>query len=547
MYLVMQSFKAIDGVIRRNMRLFKKTGVTSVRPGFRATGGWLTHQPAIVVSVKRKKLKVAKSQLLPKEVAGIPVDVREVTRLEALKAIDPRAFARTIARLPEGNEPADKQVAVFPLERNTKGQLITPLVKRAVAAAKARVRTTLAIAAKAKKGTYQKLPATALAEITGTFKITCAASPDAGWPTLQPFLQGVAKTLTVAMFEFTAPYIVQAVTGSLTRKQLNLVLDDPSYDTEKRDQTESTTQQQLAAALGTGLKFSWAAEGMDPHTTLALFPSAYHIKVAVKDSQAVWLSSGNWNRTNQPNITPISNPADRTTARVMDRDWHAILENPQLASVFESVILRDLAQAQGSQKSAQSKMGTTSSQTQAKPFAQFFAPQTFSGPMSVQPVLTPDNYAAVIVPLILSAKKAFWMQTQYINPPKSFATDVKKPLASRSILEQLIAALATIQARKVDVRIILGGDVTSSILELLQMYGKLDATTIRLQDNVHNKGMIIDGATTVVGSQNWSTEGVDTNRDASVVIKSTDIAAYWQQIFLMDWNDRTIPPDKPAS
>jgi phosphatidylserine/phosphatidylglycerophosphate/cardiolipin synthase-like enzyme len=71
------------------------------------------------------------------------------------------------------------------------------------------------------------------------------------------------------------------------------------------------------------------------------------------------------------------------------------------------------------------------------------------------------------------------------------------------------------------------------------MYGKLDATTFRIQENVHNKGMIVDGSTVVVGSQNWSSEGVDTNRDASVVIKSADVAAYWEKIFLLDWNERT--------
>jgi phosphatidylserine/phosphatidylglycerophosphate/cardiolipin synthase-like enzyme len=233
-----------------------------------------------------------------------------------------------------------------------------------------------------------------------------------------------------------------------------------------------------------------------------------------RDSTALWLSSGNWNRTNQPKIAPVTNPADRAAAADTDRDWHVI---------------------------------TTSDQASGNAISSFFAAQTFSGSMRVQPVLTPDNYVDVILPLILGAEKSFWMQTQYINPAKSFATDVKKPLANRSILEKLIDALATIQAKNVDVKIILGQHVGASTLELLQMFGKLDATTLRIQENVHNKGMIIDGSTVVVGSQNWSTEGVDTNRDASVAIKSADVAAYWEKIFLLDWNERTSVPDKPAS
>jgi phosphatidylserine/phosphatidylglycerophosphate/cardiolipin synthase-like enzyme len=81
---------------------------------------------------------------------------------------------------------------------------------------------------------------------------------------------------------------------------------------------------------------------------------------------------------------------------------------------------------------------------------------------------------------------------------------------------------------------------------MLQMFGNIDATTIRLQENVHNKGMIIDSSVTVIGSQNWSTEGVDTNRDASVVIKSSSVAQYWEKLFLLDWSSRSRPPELPA-
>ena len=45
----------IDEIIKRNLKLFQKTGVTSIRPGYKARGGRLTHEPAIVVSVREKK------------------------------------------------------------------------------------------------------------------------------------------------------------------------------------------------------------------------------------------------------------------------------------------------------------------------------------------------------------------------------------------------------------------------------------------------------------------------------------------------------------
>jgi hypothetical protein len=533
--------KQIDKIIVRNIKLFQKPGVTSVRPGFKASGGKLTHEPAIVVSVIEKKKTVAPKNLLPTHVGDVKVDVRQVTWCEALRATDPLQFAREMVTVPEGNEPAGMQTATFPLERTPQGKLVAP----AVAAALNRVAPVRP--QKTSGPRYQKLPAATFAAISDNFKITCVASPDDGWPTLKPFLAGVEKTLTVGMYEFTAPHIVQTATASLAGKKLNLVLDDPRYDTEKREQTESQTEDQLLSAVKTGLNFSWAAEAMDPHTNLKLFPSAYHIKVAVKDSAAVWLSSGNFNSTNLPNLSPLTNPADAAPAADTDRDWHVIIENAKLAAVFETqVLLRDLKQAQPGQKTAVSKPGTTSDQATGKAILKFFAAKTFTGTMSVQPVLTPDNYGDVILPLISKATKSFWMQTQYINPSKNFADDVKMPVAKRSILEQLIDALATLQKKGLDVKIILGQHETVSQLEALQMFGNIDATNIRLQENVHNKGMIIDSSITVVGSQNWSTEGVDTNRDASVVIRNADIAKYWEQIFLLDWTNRSRAPELPA-
>jgi hypothetical protein len=441
-----------------------------------------------------------------------------------------------MANIPVGNEPAYMQTPTFPLERDPQGKLVTDKLSD----------VTLTRAPKASSPQYQNLPASMLVEIQGPFKITCFASPDDGWPMLKPFLSGVTNTLTVGMYEFTAPHIVQTVNAALKGKTINLVLDDPRYDQEKREQTESQTQQELQSAIGKKLNFSWAAEGSDPHSSFSIFPSAYHIKVAIRDNSALWLSSGNLNSTNLPNIVPLTNPADAAAAADTDRDWHVIIENKELASVFETAVLRDLAQAQPGQKTAASIPGTRSDRAKGAPIPRFFAAQSFSEDMSIQPVLTPDNYIDVILPLINGAKRSFWMQTQYINPSKHFPDDVKKPVAERSKLERLIDALANLQKNGLDVKIILGHHETTSQLEMLQMFGNIDSTTIRLQENVHNKGMVIDSSVTVIGSQNWSTEGVDTNRDASVVIKSSSVAQYWEKLFLLDWSSRSRPPELPA-
>jgi hypothetical protein len=42
----------------------------------------------------------------------------------------------------------------------------------------------------------------------------------------------------------------------------------------------------------------------------SLFNTAYHTKVAVADGKRFWLSSGNWQHSNQPELSPLTKPAD---------------------------------------------------------------------------------------------------------------------------------------------------------------------------------------------------------------------------------------------
>jgi phosphatidylserine/phosphatidylglycerophosphate/cardiolipin synthase-like enzyme len=351
----------------------------------------------------------------------------------------------------------------------------------------------------------------------------------------------------MGMFEFTAPHIVEVVSNRMKGKTLNLVLDDPYYDTTMREQTNDATHLQLANALGASLKFSWAAEGADKHNQLHLFPAAYHIKLAVADGSTFFLSSGNLNSTNQPDLDPLGamTSIQATELRRCDRDWHVIVEHAGLAAMFEDLLLRDLAQATPGQQAADPPNLQGSGNTFGRVSKEFFPAKTIQGPMTVQPALTPDNYAAVVLPLIQGTKKSFRIQTQYIKPSSKFADDVQLPVAERSILEQLIDAVSVLIKNNAEVQIILDSRVTPTMIENLQIFGGIDGSKVRRQHSVHNKSMIIDDAVVLLGSQNWSTEGVDSNRDASLAIQNPQIATYFGGIFGNDWNHMTLPHEDP--
>jgi phosphatidylserine/phosphatidylglycerophosphate/cardiolipin synthase-like enzyme len=53
---------------------------------------------------------------------------------------------------------------------------------------------------------------------------------------------------------------------------------------------------------------------------------------------------------------------------------------------------------------------------------------------------------------------------------------------------------------------------------------------------IHNKGVIVDGKITLIGSINWTQNSITNNREAAVALKSPQIAAYFGQAFNQDWN-----------
>jgi hypothetical protein len=517
----MEFARALDQVILKHLDELKKPGVLSVRPGYQVAGGWPTKKPAIVVTVDRKLDDLPPQDRLPETIDGFSVDVRQASPLQRLRATNPTLYASVAASVsPELERPT------FPYERDLSGQSLAPLA------------ATVEAMRRPSKQQLRYVPpdGAPLKAITDEMTIICHASPDAGWPTLKEFLEGTTDSLTVGMYDFTSTHIAESVQSILkkNRRTLSLVLDHPPTKTT-REQTDDQTVEDLESTLGSRLSFAWALERSDPKVATWIFPSAYHIKVAVRDSTSFWLSSGNWNTSNQPDIDPLKDPvAAAPIARKSDRDWHVIVDHKGLAELYEKYLLNDLKVALENQSaptemsammSALAELAEPEITLAARVPQQYFPPKTIKAKTKIQPILTPDNYVDLILALINSAEKSFYMQTQYINYSD-------KPENSK--FAALVAAVAKKINDGLDVRLIMSQYETSDKLELLQGAG-IDLSHVRIQANVHNKGIIVDSQVVAVGSQNWSGDGVLRNRDATLIIYNEDAAQYWEEIFIHDW------------
>lgn len=546
----MPSADEIDRTIRSHLASLRKPGVLTVRPGYEIAGHQLTGRSAIVATVHTKKKDLPNNAKLPNSVGRVPVDVREARPLQRLRAHDPAAaaVAQAYAR-PEDHEPT------WPYEREMpSGKLLddpqSETQQKLVRNRALQPGANDALAAKSKKqkidykGPSQSFP---LTPVTITTTITAHVSPDAGFATLQKFLLATQQSLTIGMYDFTSAPILQTFVKALSGGQaLQMVLDNPPFQRQEDDQHDSDTVATLRKSGKANIV--WALEDHDSMVTAYMFPSAYHIKVIVQDNKALWLSSGNLNNTNQPD--PASPPSKE------DRDWHVIIQDPGLARTFAAYLDYDYQSATQYQAAAGNDVAQAVNEANAKlaletnppppPLAQMVqgakkptstavAAQTFSNVnVTITPLLTPDllpgtaqgQYLANITKLIESAQRSLYIQLQYIEASSGNADPY----------QGLLQTIADRVKAGVDVRLIVNAEYAEKNQEKMKAQGIDLTANIRLQPSVHNKGFVVDSQTCVVSSQNFSPPGVQTNRDAGVIIQHAGIAKYFENVFISDWN-----------
>jgi hypothetical protein len=518
--------------IKRNLKKFDKPGVLFVRPGYCIEHDWPTNEEAIVAVTSQRARKVK----LPSKVEGTSVEVRRATDLEQFSHDKPSQFSQLADHRAEFRGGGLNQFA--PAQHTVKPNIT------------ADVSTT-----QQKKAPIQYVSASVpLTPVTGNIAMTCHVSPDAGWAELQKFIAGTKNKLKVSMYDFTSEHILELFEGQLVGKTLKMTLDDPPRN-PTADQTDIVTIADLKKKIAKNFTSAWALVRSSPEADTWMFPTAYHIKVMVRDSNTLWLSSGNLNNSNQPKMDPIGNPlpTDQATAKKSDRDWHVIVESPDLAKIFEAYLDADLVQATlhaatvpvGAKSKAAPKKNTPVPKLAgvADPVAgdfKFVAAKTIHEPVTITPLLTPDtgDYQGAMLDLIKSVDTSLYIQLQYIRPASTTAAE--------KFTELLDALAAKINAGK-DVRIILSEfQLLKGGLEALKSAG-INLNNVKIQNNVHNKGFVFDHKKVVVSSMNWSGEGVLENRDAGVLIENATAAQYYEAIFLDDWANHAKQKMPPAT
>ena len=132
---------------------------------------------------------------------------------------------------------------------------------------------------------------------------------------------------------------------------------------------------------------------------------------------------------------------------------------------------------------------------------------------------------------VIDVRKA----AQLLNLPAALTLDQLLQEGSAGQLQKLVDAVKSKMDAGLDVRIIMSQyEAQGGALEQLKGLG-FNMSLIKIQLNLHAKGFIIDSNVVALGSQNWSDEGTQTNRDATLIIRHAGVARYFEQIFMHDW------------
>lgn len=464
--------------------------VLEVRPGYRFKRGWITSERVVVVEVRKKmdvaELRATATPALPPQFLGVGVDVRTAALVDQLEHLGVNLEA-----------------------------LETP----------------------PRPGTYREPPDLSLERVNEVMKVIFHASPDSGFPNLEAFLERVEKHLTATMYEWEPNHISDAIERAIKRtgRSLRMV-------TQLKGTKEAVAD--MRGRLGGRMKHVWASVGSG-----RLIPSAYHIKVASRDGEEVWLSSGNWKDSNQPDMNPAGDNSTRITPlRKHNREWHAILANKKLATMFQKYIEWDFQEAQ--RVPVDELVGAALPDLfvpedafveamETPLLVKYFDPLELNRAIDIQPLLTPDRdsrgrriFMTAAVAMMRRAQHSLFVQNQSFNLLPENVDE----------FEEFFTVLREKQRAGLDVRVIFrdprefpkSDGKLQKMLEVIRDFG-IDTDQIKVQRHCHTKGIIVDDDEVMLGSHNLTNEGGLFNRDASLLVRDADVAKYFKAIFEFDW------------
>jgi phosphatidylserine/phosphatidylglycerophosphate/cardiolipin synthase-like enzyme len=375
--------------------------------------------------------------------------------------------------------------------------------------------------------------------------MTLFASPDSSYDVITDEIEGAENTIYISLYQFTnwniSEKIIERLNDGVEVKALieggpvEGIIEEQKYILQKLVEN------------GAEVRF------LVTNPTVSSRYRYVHAKYAVIDNISVIISSENWKYTGIPLNNTFGN-----------RGWGVVLRDDDIAKYFVDVFFADWDSVSYDIipfTPDDPNYGNAAPDYEVDDwietgyYTSVFPNLTLEGEFTVSPVLSPDTTlleSEAIIGMIDSAVESIHIEQLDV----ALNWNVDDFEYDNLYLKAAIEAAE----RGVDVKILLSSMYAFSDDPRLDNYDTFvfindyatnhnisDRLEARLVDydrlglsKMHNKGMIVDGKKTLVSSINWNRNSVTQNREVGVIIESEEVADYFTQIFLWDWNEPPV-------
>ncbi len=351
---------------------------------------------------------------------------------------------------------------------------------------------------------------------SGNMEVTCYTSPDSSYDVTLDAIRSADESIYICIY---------AVSNGFILHELNeLMEDNPSITMNVIFSYRHASGFETAWTRGALYNLSQAIDNTGA-TNVNLFESSNeydftHAKYMIVDEEVVLVQSGNWAKTGVPIDPSYGN-----------REWGVMIKNSDVVDYFVQVFNNDMAIATPYFEDADHERSFSASVSSGS-YSNPFSSQTFTGSMTIQTIVSPDNDVSAIKSLLQSAQNTIYVQQAFIK------TEWKGD--SNEFLDELEDAVA----RGVTVKVIIDKQPSGAADSADHMESK--GIEIAYSNDVFefchnkNKGIIVDNSIVLVSSINWSYEAANENREAGVIIFDANVAGYFVDVFAWDWQNADI-------
>ena len=352
-------------------------------------------------------------------------------------------------------------------------------------------------------------------------QIVPIVGPQNGLLELIDWIDGAQTSIKVQLYQMQEPQLVKALTEALERGvDVEVMLDPGCNNCNIWSQNDLQYKNDYARLLidSGATVYEFNPDSNEPYLYL-------HSKVSIRDSNSVWMSSGNWK--------PSSTPAPGVRGNV---EWSIIVDNSEVAEIVEQQFELD--------KMFSQRMYASDYQEYS-----FLPPTSIGGgglqtsvvsDISSEIITCPENCVTKIVQFINSAESEILLSQQTLDVDWSYGWGDENPI---------ITALHDAAQNGVSVRLIINGaylddddqEVVDLFNEVWNGTENLDASAIVMSEDddvakLHNKGIIVDQKSVLISSINMGSSAMNKNREMGIIIHSSQITQYYLDGWRADWN-----------